>query len=152
MPDDQTLPPIPAAAALATRAMGFFESLQAARANLLSIIPDMALNQPMVSGRTGVRWHMVMDPTALRRILSERLDDYPQSDLTKRILRPGIGDSLFVAEGAHWRWQRRAASPVFAVRNIDRLAPIMSAAAAASVDRLQPRAGRLSIFMKRLSG
>ena len=116
--------------------MGFFESLSAARRNLLEIIPALAVKQPMISGKTGVRWHMVMDPTALRHILTERLADYPKSDVTKRILRPAIGDSLFVAEGAHWRWQRRAASPVFAVRNIDNLAPIMSKVAAHCAQRL----------------
>ncbi len=93
----------------------------------------------MVSGRTGtVRWHMVMDPAAIGRILKEKLDIYPKSDVTKNILKPAIGDSMFIAEGAHWRWQRRAASPVFTHRNIANLAPIMSAAADDTCDRLKP--------------
>ncbi len=91
--------------------------MQAARRNLLEIIPEIATRQPMVSGRTGARWHMVMDPGAIRRILKERVDDYPKSLVTKLILATTIGESLFIAEGAHWHWHRRAAAPAFAPRH-----------------------------------
>lgn len=136
MPKDLTSDDVPVKVDLHNTPMGFFQSLSAARKNLLNIIPDAATKMPMISGRTGVRWHMVMDPAALRIILNERLDNYPKSDVTKRILRPAIGDSLFIAEGAEWRWQRRSASPVFQVRNIDNLAPAMSQAAADCAERL----------------
>lgn len=136
--------PEPPKVNLVSRPMGLFESLKTARRNLLEIIPEIALRQPMVSGKTGVRWHMVMAPDALRIVLRDRLDQYPKSDVTKRLLRPAIGKSLFIAEGAEWRWQRRAASPVFMIRNIDNLAPIMSAAAAASVARLESRVGGIA--------
>ena len=56
---------------LVTKPMGILASLAAARRNVLSIIPDIATRQPMVSGKTGKRWHMVMDPDALRRMLLE---------------------------------------------------------------------------------
>jgi cytochrome P450 len=122
---------------LVTEVWGPIKSLMAARRNILEIIPMAATKQPMVSGRTGsVRWHMVMEPKAIGRILKEKLDIYPKSDVTKNILKPAIGDSMFVAEGAHWRWQRRAASPVFTHRNIANLAPIMSEAADVTCDRL----------------
>ncbi len=121
---------------LVTEPMNVFASLRAARANVLSIIPAIATRQPMVSGRTGKRWHMVMDPDAIRRMLLENLDDYPKSLVTKNLLRPAIGESLFIAEGAHWRWQRRTAAPVFSHRNMMALAPIMTAAAERSCARL----------------
>jgi len=121
---------------LVTEPMGIWGSLNASRQNLLSIIPQIAVKQPMVSGRTGKRWHMVMDPGAIRQMLLENLDNYPKSLVTKNLLRPAIGDSLFIAEGAHWRWQRRAAAPVFSHRNVTNLAPIMSAAAERSCARI----------------
>ncbi|RFP87424.1 cytochrome P450 [Rhodobacteraceae bacterium 63075] len=117
--------------------MSILQSLGAARRNVLSIIPKIATTQPVVSGRTGVRWHMLMDPDAIRRVLLEELDNYPKSLVTKNLLRPAIGESLFIAEGAHWRWQRRAAAPVFSHRNVENLAPIMSAAAEASLARIE---------------
>ena len=128
--------PSPVRVPLVTQPMGIWASLQAARANVLSIIPDIATRQPMVSGRTGKRWHMVMDPAAIRRVLLEQLDIYPKSLVTKNLLRPAIGESLFIAEGAHWRWQRRAAAPVFSHRNVMNLGPIMTAAAERSCARV----------------
>lgn len=127
---------LPAYVPFATEPLGILGSLKAARRNLLEILPELAVRQPMVSGKTGIRWHMVMDPDAIRRVLLEKVDDYPKSRATKNILRPAIGDSLFVAEGAHWRWQRRAAAPVFSHRNVQALAPIMTAAAERSVERI----------------
>ncbi|MFY0662922.1 MAG: cytochrome P450 [Shimia sp.] len=139
VPDD-TKPPLPVHAKLATEPLGLFGSLKAARSNLLSILPELAVRQPMVSGRTGIRWHMVMDPGAIRRILLEKVDDYPKSKATKNILRPAIGDSLFIAEGSHWRWQRRAAAPVFTHRNIANLAPVMAQAAERAATRIADQA------------
>ncbi|MFN3210257.1 MAG: cytochrome P450 [Roseovarius sp.] len=131
---------------LVTQPMGIFGSLGAARRNILGIIPELATRQPMVSGRTAKRWHMVMDPGAIREMLLERLDNYPKSLVTKNLLKPAIGESLFIAEGAHWRWQRRTAAPVFSHRNVMNLAPIMTAAAQRSADRVA-RAGPRAIDM-----
>ena len=126
---------------LSDEPMGVLASLNASRRNLLSIIPSIALKQPIVSGRTGKRWHMVMHPEAIRRILLENIDTYPKSLVTKNLLSPVIGDSLFIAEGAHWRWQRRAAAPAFSHRNVTNLAPVMAAAAERSAARIAATSG-----------
>lgn len=131
---------LPVRVPLVREPWGFLRTLRTARRNMLEVLPELATKQPIVSGRTGARWHMVMDPAALRHILKDAVDTYPKSRATKNILRPAIGDSLFIAEGAHWRWQRRAAAPVFALRNIQNLAPIMSLAAERASERLE-RAG-----------
>jgi len=147
MPDGQFPPAQPVKVPLVTRPLGIMETLRTARRNLLEIIPDLCTKQPIVSGKTAfVRWHMVMDPDALKHILKDNLDNYPKSDITKNLLRPAIGDSLFIAEGAHWRWQRRAAAPVFSHRNIAGLAPIMSAAAEAVCSRLEGVNGQTDMF------
>lgn len=132
-PPPRRLPPrVP----LAMRPLGIIGSALTARRNVLELIPELALRQPMVSGRLGIRWHMVMDPTALRRVLKDRVEDYPKSDVTRLILEPAIGDSLFIAEGAQWRWQRLAAAPAFAARHVEALSPVMTAAAEASAGRI----------------
>ncbi|MEM9210875.1 MAG: cytochrome P450 [Pseudomonadota bacterium] len=134
---------------LVTKPLGILGSFAAARRNILEIIPQIAVEQPIVSGKTAiVRWHMVMDPASNRRILKEKLDIYPKSDVTKNLLEPAIGDSLFIAEGAHWRWQRRAASPVFTTRNIKNLAHIMSESADATCLRLEQVPGRADMFQE----
>jgi cytochrome P450 len=133
---------LPVRVALHTKPMGIFGSFQAGRRNVLELIPEIATRVPILSGVTAKRWHMVMDPGALKRILRDRVEDYPKSVVTKLILGPAIGQSLFVAEGAHWQWQRRAAAPVFSHRNVTALAPVMTLAAERSAQRLAASAGR----------
>ena len=132
----------PAKVPLSNIPRGVFGTLKAGRRNVLELIPELATHAPILSGRTGKRWHMVMDPEALRHILRDRVDDYPKSLVTKLILEPAIGDSLFVAEGAQWHWQRRAAAPVFSHRNVAALAPVMTHAAERAAERIGRGVGR----------
>lgn len=140
MTDTAALPPLspgyPPQVALARKPLGILGSAMTARRNVLELIPELAVRQPMVSGTLGIRWHMVMDPEALKRVLKDRVEDYPKSTVTRMILEPAIGDSLFVAEGAQWRWQRLAAAPAFAARHVEALAPVMTAAAETSAARI----------------
>ncbi len=133
---------IPVRVPLGTKPLGVWGSMQAARRNVLEIIPEIATHAPIISGATGKRWHMVMDPEALHRILREKVGNYPKSVVTKLILEPAIGDSLFVAEGAEWMWQRRTAAPVFTHRNVSALAPVMTLAAERASARIAASAGR----------
>nr|WP_025063484.1 cytochrome P450 [Sulfitobacter guttiformis] len=115
---------------------GFFKAIANMRENILLAIPAQALEQPIFSGRTMVRWHMIMEPVAIKRVLLDAVDDYPKSNVTKTLLGPAIGDSLFIAEGAHWRWQRRATAPAFAHRSVAALGPVMSMAAEQACTRI----------------
>lgn len=129
-------PRLPVRVPLGRAPLSVLQSFKAARMNILSIIPEQATEEPIISGRTVVPWHMVMDPQGNRDVLLEKLENYPKSDVTKDIMRPAIGDSLFVAEGKDWRWQRRASAPAFSPRNIARLTPIMTRAAEAAAARI----------------
>lgn len=134
--------PCPVRVPLATEKLGIFATFKAGRRNVLELIPELATHAPIISGRTGKRWHMVMDPDALRQILRDKVDDYPKSDITKLILGPAIGESMFVAEGREWLWQRRTAAPVFSHRNVAALAPVMTAAAERAAERIAQSTGR----------
>ena len=78
-----------------------------------------------------------MDSDGLRRVLLVKLDAYPKSNTTNSLMRPAIGHSMFLAEGADWRWQRRATTPVFKHRNIANLATLLSMAAELAVQRFE---------------
>ncbi|MGZ2256228.1 cytochrome P450 [Roseobacter sp. A03A-229] len=129
---------------LAREELGILRSFNLMRENILNIIPEVATHQPVVSGRTARRWHMIMHPPSIRRMLLDRVEDYPKSVVTKNLLRPAVGDSLFIAEGPHWRWQRRLAAPAFSHRNVRNLAPVMTVAAERSAERLAG-AGRRAV-------
>lgn len=133
---DRSGPFRPAHVEPAVRPKSLLEVAAAARRNLLETIPAIAYRQPIVSGRTVARWHMIMDPGALKHVLLDRVEDYPKSAVTQRLLRPAIGASIFSSEGEEWRWQRRAAAPIFNPRKIEALAPVMTAAAERSVERM----------------
>jgi cytochrome P450 len=133
---------LPVRVPLAAAPLGIWASLSAGRRNVLELIPEMATRAPILTGTTGKRWHMLMDPDGLRQVLRDKVEDYPKSLVTKLILEPAIGNSLFVAEGDEWLWQRRTAAPVFTHRNIAALAPVMTAAAERAAARFAVASGR----------
>ena len=128
--------PLPPRVRPPSRPLGTLEMWRAARRNLLEVIPQQAYHEPQVWGERPMRWRMVCDPETIEQVLKAREPDYPKSDATLRLLRPTQGDSLFTAEGAEWRWQRRAVTPVFQPRNLAALSPVMTAAAEAAAQRL----------------
>ncbi|MDO5657924.1 MAG: cytochrome P450 [Paracoccus sp. (in: a-proteobacteria)] len=142
---------IPVRVPLATRPLGLIATARAARRNLLELIPAIATERPMISAKTAIRWHMVMEPRFLEHILKDNVANYPKSTVTKSLLRPAIGESLFIAEGAEWRWQRRAAAPAFAHRNVTALAPVMSAAAEATSARLARTTGPVDLYAEAIA-
>lgn len=124
-----------------TRILGVLASLRAVRQNALNIIPEIAYQQPIVTGKTGPRrWHMLQGPEGLKRVFLDNVENYPKSEVVLRMLRPAVGDSLFTSEGKQWRWQRSAIAPVFTARNVDALAPIMTETATRTADRLTQKA------------
>ena len=133
---------LPARVPLGVKPLGIWGSFVAGRRNVLELIPEVATRVPILSGTTGKRWHMLMDPDALRQVLRDRVEDYPKSMVTKLILQNAIGNSLFVAEGAEWLWQRRTAAPVFSHRNVAALAPVMTGAAERAAARFGAAAGQ----------
>lgn len=134
---------VPPTVAPPGRPLGILASVRAVRKNVLNIIPAISYTQPIVTGTTGpARWHMVQGPEGMRRIFLDNVANYPKSEVMIRMLRPAVGASLFTAEGARWRWQRRAISPVFAARNVTALAPMMTATAERAADRVALLDGR----------
>ncbi|MEL7263066.1 MAG: cytochrome P450, partial [Pseudomonadota bacterium] len=146
MPDTLRRHRIPVRVPLDNRPLGLWQSLAAMRQNILGIVPEVATRLPILSGKTGKRWHMVMDPDLIGLMLRDRLDQYPKSLVTKTLLRPAIGDSLFIAEGAEWRWQRRTAAPAFSHRHVTALGPIMTDAAERCATRVAAAQGPVNML------
>ena len=141
---------IPVGAPVHRRRLSRLETALVARRNVLEIIPALSYRQPMVSGEMLLRWHMLADPGGMKRVMLDNLVNYPKSEIMRRMLRPAIGNSLFNADGADWKWQRQAVAPVFTHRNVVALAPAMTATAERACQRLAGR-GRAEMVMEMLT-
>ena len=144
-------PFIPVGAPVHRRRLSRIETAFIARRNVLEIIPSYAYRQPIVSGDMLIRWHMMADPAGMKRVMLDNLANYPKSEIMRRMLRPAIGESLFNADGADWKWQRQAVAPVFTHRNVVALAPAMSATAERASRRLTVSGGRAELVAQMLT-
>lgn len=121
---------------------GLWDAYLRSQRNVLELIPEEAFEDWAVSAFSPTRSHLISEPAAVRRILQVRVEDYPKSEIARAVLRPAIGESMLVAEGAEWRRQRRAAAPAFTPKHVAGLGPVMSAAAERASARVAAQAGR----------
>jgi cytochrome P450 len=144
-------PFIPVGAPIHRRRLNRLEVALAARRNVLELIPSLSYRQPIVSGELLTRWHMLADPGGMKQVMLDNLSNYPKSEIMRRMLRPAIGDSLFNADGAEWKWQRQAVAPVFTHRNVLALAPAMTRTAGRAAARLKACGGRAEMVGEMLT-
>jgi cytochrome P450 len=79
---------------------------------------------------------LVCDPDIVGEILVDKPDAFERDVVTRRSFAPMIGPtSLFLAEGADWRWQRRAVAPIFRHDMLLSFVPIFSAMAQRQIER-----------------
>jgi cytochrome P450 len=79
---------------------------------------------------------LVCEPDLIGEILVEKADAFHRDPATRRAFAPVIGDSsLFLAEGAEWRWQRRAVAPIFRHDTLLSFVPVFAAMAQRQVER-----------------
>jgi cytochrome P450 len=79
---------------------------------------------------------LACEPDLIGEILVDKADAFHRDPATRRAFAPVIGDSaLFLAEGAEWRWQRRAVAPIFRHDTLLSFVPIFAAMAARQVER-----------------
>ena len=105
--------------------------------NYIETIPQPAYEQGVTRVRT--RYSdvlLVCEPDVIGEILVERADAFGRDPATRRSFKPVVGEnSIFVAEGAEWRWQRRAAAPIFRHETILSFVPVFAAMAERQVER-----------------
>jgi cytochrome P450 len=123
--------PVPAAD------LGWYALLRALRSNALEIWPARAYEQDsLAQSFFGRRRILLNDPDAIHRVLVENAGNYRRSPATIRILRPIVGNGLFLSEGEAWKHQRRTIAPALAPRVVPLLARHVVDAAADTLARL----------------
>ncbi|WP_158746660.1 cytochrome P450 [Acidisphaera sp. L21] len=104
--------------------------------NPLEAMPASVFSQP-IARRRFMRRDLLYscDPELIRQVLVEQEASFVKADAMRRALVPALGQGLLTAEGAHWRWQRRAAAPIFRHDRLLGFVPAMIQAAQATVQR-----------------
>jgi cytochrome P450 len=68
----------------------------------------------------------VNEPGAIKHVLLDNAANYHKTEVTRRLLEPGLGRGLLTSEGETWRRHRRIMSPSFDHRSILGYSPIMT--------------------------
>ena len=82
------------------------------------------------------RSYLVNQPELVKTVLNKRPDDFPKSNRISEGLRPLLGHSVFLTNGAVWKRQRRIIDPAFEGGRLRETFPAMWAASVAAAMRL----------------
>ncbi len=119
--------------------VSLLQYLRLFRADLLSAQPARLYRAWMAEFRTPFfRSYLCNDPALVARVLNERPDDFPKSARIAEGLRPLLGNSVFVTNGAVWKRQRRIIDPAFDGGRLRDAYPGIWAAGQAMVARMAP--------------
>src|SRR3974377_2261164 len=110
--------------------LSFFEFARALRVSTLAAFAQEAYECDILESKMfGRRMFVVNDPAAIKHVLIDNAGNYQKTEITRRILEPGLGRGLITSEGETWRQHRRTMSPAFDQRSIACYTPIMTGAA-----------------------
>ena len=119
------------------------------RRDILSAQPARLYRAWMAEFRTPFfRSYMCNDPALVDLVLKERPADFPKSDRVAEGLRPLLGNSVFVTNGAVWERQRRIIDPAFEGGRLRDTFPAIWAAGQGMVARLAARADGQPVEME----
>ena len=107
------------------------------RRDLLSAQPAKLDHAWMAEFKTPFfRSYLVNQPELVDLVLKQRPRDFPKSNRVSEGLRPLLGNSVFLTNGAEWERQHRIIDPAFEGGRLREAFPAISAAAEAAVARL----------------
>lgn len=81
--------------------------------NPLAVVPRAAYEEDFVAGEGGSRsYAWVTSPALIKAVLLDEREKFQKLSQI-RLLSPLLGKGILTSEGADWRWQRQACSPMF---------------------------------------
>ncbi len=113
--------------------------------DILSAQPPHLYRAWMAEMRTPFfRSYLCNDPDLVDLVLKKKAMDFPKSERIRVGLKPLLGESIFISNGALWERQRRIIDPAFEGGRIRSVFPAMWDSGTSAVERLMPLAdGRL---------
>jgi len=130
------------------KSLGFPQNLMTILRNNLELIPREAYQQPLVVTGGLIPMAFITGPELVKQVLHIREDEFPKARVQNDVLRPIFGSAMISSEGHEWRWQRRAAAPMFRHAELLQYAPTMTKAAEAAVDRWRQADGAVRAIEK----
>jgi cytochrome P450 len=116
--------------------MTFWKFLRLVRENTLATYPPEAFDEDIIARRMLWRRRFIInEPNAIRHVLLDNAQNYTKSELTRRLLEPGLGRGLLTSEGETWRRHRRIMAPAFDPRSMAGYAPVMTEVTSDLIDR-----------------
>ncbi|MEM6479200.1 MAG: cytochrome P450 [Pseudomonadota bacterium] len=107
------------------------------RRDILSAQPARLYRAWMAEFRTPFfKSFLVNQPSLVRRVLRDEAQDFPKSTRVSEGLRPLLGNSVFLTNGADWARQRRIIDPAFEGGRLKESFPAMRAAADGMIARM----------------
>ena len=96
--------------------------------NPLLGVPEGAYRDRIVpfQPRPNIKMAWVVAPDLVEDVLLKRHELFAKTDVERRVLGGTLGDGVLTANGAHWRWQRRAMAPLFRHQEILSYVPAMA--------------------------
>jgi cytochrome P450 len=120
--------------------MTAFGRMLAMRVSPIETWGRRAYEEDIVQGRFVGRSSFILNaPDAIRHVLVDNYENYTRTPAGLRVLRPMLGQGLFIAEGRAWKHQRRTLAPAFTPRAVSALVPHMLAATDETVAKLRAR-------------
>jgi len=117
--------------------LSWHRRMAALGSNALAAWPREAYEAEVLHQRfLGRKLLLLNAPEAIRHVLVENAGNYRRSRATIRILRPLVGEGLFLSDGEAWRFQRQIIAPALAPRVVPLLLSHVASATEESLARL----------------
>jgi cytochrome P450 len=114
------------------------------RQDILSAQPARLYRAWMAEFKTPFfRSNLINQPDLIKTVLKERPGDFPKTDRISEGLRPLLGNSVFLTNGATWKRQRRIIDPAFQGGRLRKTFPAMWDASEAAAARLATLDGQI---------
>jgi cytochrome P450 len=114
-----------------------WQRIMAARRNLIGMWAEGAFEYDFIGARILAQHVFVCNtPETVQHVFNTRNSAFERKSPTMRhMLKPLIGDGLFISDGEIWRKRRRLVSPIIHVSNTSAFAPVMADTACEMADR-----------------
>lgn len=120
--------------------VSFLEFIRIMRDNTIAAYPQEAYELDIIESKLFWRHRFIVnDPAAVKHVLLDNAANYQKTEITRRMLEPGLGKGLITSEGETWKAHRRTMTPAFDLRSVATYTPVMTRAAEELVEQWRSR-------------